>query len=190
LKEGEEGEEEEEEEQEAEEDKSDLTDMEIELLRHLEVYDSIHKNLKMLKKSLFSKNYPNECIESLRIINLLRILEAKDSFSLWKKSFGLIWVKEPMLKQELLKIFHKTYIDGSEPELVVIELVKLAQKLNFNERLSFEEIIRQLLIQEKVFKNGEDVTINQSNIYSQSMIEFDGNTSKKKKKTNFKDEFM
>jgi hypothetical protein len=110
------------------------------------------------------------------------MFETKESFSLWKKSFGLVWVKEPMLKQELLKIFHKNYIDGTEPEMVVMELVNLAGKLNFNERLSYEEIIRQLLIQEKVFKNGEGVPAIDSNVYSQNTMEFDGHNVKKKKK--------
>ena len=166
-----------------------MTEMETELIKHLEVYETIQNNLKMLKRSLFSKNYPNECIESLRIVNLLRMLEAKNSFSLWKKAFGLIWVKEPMLKQELLKIFHKIYIDASEPEMVVSELVNLFLKLDFNEKLSCQEIIRQLLIQEKVFKNGESTVNSQPNLYSQSNLEFDGHSSKRKK-TISKDDFM
>ena len=95
-----------------------------------------------------------------------------------------------MLKQELLKIFHKAYIDASEPEMVVMELVDLAMKLNYDERLSFEEIIRQLLIQEKVFKNGDNISKSSSNVYSQKISEVDDVSSKKSKKSTLKDDFM
>lgn len=174
-----------------EESAIEISELEKELLRHMEVYESLKKNLTMLPKSLFSKNYPNECIESLRIVNLLHILDSEDSFHLWKMAFGLVWVKEPMLKQELLKIFHKTYIDASEPEMVVADLVRLAQKLNFNERLSFEEIIRQLLIQEKVFRSGEvdSEAPFESRAQSQSHVGAEG-ASKRKRRNAAKDDFM
>ena len=162
--------------------------MEKELTRVLQVYDSIEEGLAFLKTSLFSKNYTNECIESLRVVNLLGMLETKGAFELWKKAFGLIWVKEPLLKQELLKIFHKIYVDASEPEMVVSELIDLALKLDFHQKLSFEEILRQLLVQEKEFRYGEK-TEKYTSSENQAAIDFRNNPGNRKK-NQFRDEFM
>ena len=132
-----------------------MTKLELELSLNLEIYEIIKKDLSQLEENLFSKNYSQECIQTLRIVNLMLMMEVKHSARLWRKSLSLVWVKDPLVKQELLKIFHKLYIDGCIPELVVKMFIGFRMKLDVCTRASFDEIIKQLLIQERVFRNDQ-----------------------------------
>jgi hypothetical protein len=65
----------------------------------------------------------------------------------------------------------------------------LALKLDFNEKLSFEEIIRQLLIQEKVFKSGNINEGYSTESQRRNLSKYKGE-HKRLKKQDVKDDFV
>lgn len=112
-----------------------------------EIYEFIGKSLDICKLLIFSKN-PTEIIETLRYLYLLVQLKFDLVFPIFYKCFNLIWTKEQVVKEELLLIFHRTYIQGLIPRRVIDNIHTLYSECDFNTLICVEEIISQLFKRE------------------------------------------
>ena len=106
---------------------------------HQIFYDLISK----IKGLLYSKNQ-SDILESLKVVYLGNLHKFGGYFDLFSLSFNLIWVKENAVKEELLKVFFKLYIEKKEPIQVVEEICYILKNIDQSKKICLEEIIKQL----------------------------------------------
>jgi hypothetical protein len=108
------------------------------------IYQYLHNVLPDIKVLIFSRS-TTDTIESLRLIYIFTQMELKSSRPLFFESFKLIWIKEQQIKDELLRIFHRVFINKYSAEQVIENLISVFNECDLNARVSLEEIVNQLL---------------------------------------------
>lgn len=109
----------------------------------LKIHQIFNDLIPKLKGLLYSKNQ-TDILESLKLVYLGNLYKFEGYFELFSLSFNLIWVKENVVKEELLKVFFKLYIEKKEPIEVVEDICYILKNIDQSKKICLEEIIKQL----------------------------------------------
>lgn len=105
---------------------------------------AMSRALPRLRPLLFS-TAQGDVIDSLRLVHALETVRFAPRFSLLRLAVSLVWARERPIKSELLRVFHAHLIGDLPPEAVISGLAEFYAESDAGEKLSVDEILRQLL---------------------------------------------
>lgn len=107
------------------------------------IYTSVESIKAKIQQLLYSRNQ-SDVMESLRLLCIANKYGIPEFDGILRNSFNLIFVKEPVVKFELLRVFYKLYVEGLEPQLVIENLIDVFLSCDSTQKICFEEILKKL----------------------------------------------
>lgn len=117
------------------------------------VYSYLENSMSIIRTLVFSRN-SSDMIESLRLVFVLTQMDIEKARSLFLESFKLVWIKEVQIRDELLLIFHRAFINKFPADTVIENLVNVINQSDLNSRISVEEILNLLMKRDVDEKEG------------------------------------
>jgi len=116
------------------------------ITEYINMLNAIEKIVPNLLQLLGSKN-SGDVTETIRLFVTLKLFKIKEADNGIKKMLVLIWSKEKLVLEELLKAYWKLYFDAKafSSEQIAWNLINLYTAGNLTERTSFEEMLLTVL---------------------------------------------